>query len=170
MILPVCRYCHRSFRPNPRIGEAQKTCSREACQRARRRAKLRRWRALHPDRAQSPPAKMRAWAKAYPAYWRQYRRDHPAYYQQDLIRRRKAYRRSCSSAKETLIAEVSRRKLEALVALQAPNLSAKETPIDCRVKVIVDYLVWKARSAKESPIAPASVLGDNLAYERGTMG
>jgi hypothetical protein len=159
MDLPICRYCRRRFRPNPRIGEAQKVCSRKVCQRARKRAKLRHWLALHPDRAQSPPAKVHAWAEAYPDYWRQYRKGHPAYYQQDLARRRKAYRRSLFSAKETLIDDISRRKLEALEALQPPNPSAKETPIHRRVEVVVDYLVWKARSAKESPIDSAATHG-----------
>lgn len=159
MPLPICRYCHRQFRPDPRIGQAQKICSRKVCQRARKRAKLRRWRSLHPDRAQSPAVKVRAWAKAYPNYWRQYRQGHSAYYQQDLARRRNVYRRSRFSAKETLIDDISRRKLEALKSLQPPNPSAKETPIHRRVEVVVDYLVWKARSAKESPIDSAAAHG-----------
>lgn len=87
--------------------------------------------------------------EANPDYWRRYRREHPVYYQQDLLRRRKAYRRGRSSANETLIADVSRRKLAALEALLPPNLSANETSIDRRVELVVDYLVWKARSAKE---------------------
>lgn len=159
MAIPLCRYCDRPFRPDPRIGEAQKVCGRSACQRARKRAKLRRWRTLHPDHAQSTSAKQQAWAKAYPDYWRQYRRSHPDYYERDLARRRKAYRSARSSAKETLIKDISRRKLEALETLQTPDVSAKETPIARRMELVVDYLVWKARSAKESPMEVAGHRG-----------
>ena len=151
MALPDCRYCRRSFRPDPRIGEAQKVCGREACQLERRRATLRLWRVLHPENVKIHAQRGRAWAKANPDYWRDYRRDHPAYYQQDLFRRRQAYRktRSRSSANEIAIADISRRKLAALEALQSRGLSANETSIDRRVELVVDYLVWKARSAKE---------------------
>lgn len=149
MALPDCRYCRRPFRPDPRIGEAQKVCGRAACQRERRRATLRLWRVLHPENVKVHAQRGRAWAKANPDYWRDYRRDHPAYYQQDLFRRRQAYRAVHSSANEIAIADISRRKLAALEALQGPNPSANETSINRRVELVVDYLVWKARSAKE---------------------
>ena len=149
MTLPLCRYCRHSFRPDPRIGEAQKVCSQAACQRARRRAALRLWRVLHPENVRIHAKRGHAWAEANPDYWRRYRQEHPAYYQQDLFRRRQAYRRERSSANETLIADISRRKLAALEALQTSGFSANETSIDRRVELVVDYLVWKARSAKE---------------------
>ena len=149
MTLPLCRHCRCPFQPDPRIGEAQKVCSRAVCQRARRRAALRLWRVLHPENVRIHAKRGHAWAEANPDYWRRYRQEHPAYYQQDLFRRRGAYWRGRSSAKETLIADVSRRKLAALEALLPPNLSANETSIDRRVELVVDYLVWKARSAKE---------------------
>ena len=151
MVFPDCRYCGRLFRPDPRIGAAQKVCGREACQSERRRATLRLWRVLHPENVKIHAQRGRAWAKANPAYWRDYRRDHPVYYQQDLFRRRQAYRKTHarSSANEIAIADISRRKLAALEALLPPNLSANETSIDRRVELVVDYLVWKARSAKE---------------------
>jgi len=157
--MAICLQCDRSFQPDTRIGDAQRTCSREACQRMRKRAKLRRWRVLHPDRAQSHPSKARAWAKAFPDYWQQYRREHPDYRAHDNERRRQARRRARRAAKETLIADISRRKLEALEALQSPDVSAKETPIDRRVEVVVDYLVWKERAAKESPMVLLPVHG-----------
>src|SRR6266487_1463796 len=149
MALPDCRQCRRSFRPDPRIGETQKVCGRAACQQERRRATLRLWRVLHPENVKVHAQRGRAWAKANPDYWRDYRRDHPAYYQQDLLRRRQAYRAAHSSANEIAIADISRRKLAALEALQRPDPSANETPIHRRVELVVDYLVWKARSAKE---------------------
>jgi hypothetical protein len=104
---------------------------------------------LHPENVRIHAKRGHAWVEANPDYWRRYRQEHPAYYQQDLLRRRKAYRRGRSSANETLIADVSRRKLAALEAFLPPNLSANETSIDRRIELVVDYLVWKARSAKE---------------------
>ena len=145
----VCLQCHRAFRPDGRVGEAQKTCSRSACQRARRRAALRLWRVLHPENVRIHAQRGRAWAKAHPDYWQRYRRDHPVYYQRDLARRRKTWRAERSSANEIAMGDISRRKLAALVALQGPVSSANETSIDRRVELVVDYLVWKARSAKE---------------------
>ena len=153
---PRCRYCRRPFRPDPRIGEAQKVCGRADCQRTRRRATLRLWRGLHPENVKVHAKRGRAWTKANPDYWRRYRRDHPAYYQQDLLRRRQAYREARSSANEIAIGDISRRKLAALEALQSPDLSANETSIDRRVAIVVDYLVWKARSAKEISMEVAS--------------
>jgi hypothetical protein len=155
MALPVCRHCRRPFRPDPRIGKSQKACSRVACQRARRRNTLRLWRILHPENVKVHAQRARAWTKAHAPYWRQYRRDHPAYYQRDLARRRKAYRSAILSANEIAIAQISRRKLAALEALQAPVFSANETSIDRRINAVVDYLVWKARSAKEIAMEPA---------------
>ena len=150
----VCQQCGRPFRPDPRNGEIQKTCSRPKCQRARRRAALRLWRVLHPQNVKIHGQRDRARMTANPGYWRQYRQEHPAYYQQDLFRRRQAYRAGLLSANETLMRDLSQRKLEALRALQVPSFSANETPIDRRVELVVDYLVWKARSAKEIPIDP----------------
>ena len=149
MALPICRQCRGPFRPDPRIGEAQKVCSRVACQRSRRRVTLRLWRVLHPENVKVHAERGHAWAEANPDYWRRYRQEHPVYYQKDLLRRRKAYQQGRSSANEIAIADISRQKLAALEALQLPGFSANETSIDRRVELVVDYLVWKARSAKE---------------------
>ena len=156
MAIPVCRHCRRPFRPDPRIGELQRTCDRAVCQRARRRATLRLWRVLHPGNVRIHAQRGRAWAKAHSDYWRRYRHDHAVYYQRDLARRRKAYQAERSSANEIATADISRRKLAALEALQKPGFPANETPIDRRMELVVDYLVWKARSAKEIAMEVAS--------------
>jgi len=154
-----CRYCRRRFRAHPRTRKAQKICSRAACQRARRQATLRMWRALHPENVKVHAQRNRAWGKAHPAYWRAYRRDHPAYYRQDLRRRRRAYKAARSSANEIAIGDISRRKLAALEALQGEGSSANETSIPRRIALVVDYLVWRARSANEIAMAPEAGAG-----------
>jgi len=111
------------------------------------------WRALHPDHVKVHAQRNRAWVKAHPKYWRRYRRNHAAYYRQDLLRRRRAYKAMRSSANEIAIAEISRRKLKALEALQDQDSSANETSIPRRIELVVDYLVWRARSANEIAMA-----------------
>lgn len=44
-----CSECRRWFEPHARIGDRQRTCGAEECQRARHRKKDRAWHARHPD-------------------------------------------------------------------------------------------------------------------------
>ena len=44
-----CRICHQWFRPHPRAGDRQRTCSGVRCQAERRRRAVAAWRRRHPD-------------------------------------------------------------------------------------------------------------------------
>ena len=44
-----CRICHQWFRPHPRAGDRQRTCSAAPCQAERRRRAVAAWRRRHPD-------------------------------------------------------------------------------------------------------------------------
>jgi len=44
-----CSICRRWFRPNPRIGERQRACSKPECQAARRKKTQANWRANNPE-------------------------------------------------------------------------------------------------------------------------
>jgi len=44
-----CRECGKWFQPNARAGKRQRSCAREACQRARHRRACAAWHARHPD-------------------------------------------------------------------------------------------------------------------------
>lgn len=44
-----CSICRRWFRPNPRVGSRQRTCSRPDCQASRRKKTQESWRARNPD-------------------------------------------------------------------------------------------------------------------------
>ena len=44
-----CSICRRWFRPDPRVGERQHTCSQGKCQTARRKKTQAQWRARNPE-------------------------------------------------------------------------------------------------------------------------
>lgn len=44
-----CRYCRRWFRPDPRVGDRQRACSRPGCQAQRLAEQQARWRRRNPD-------------------------------------------------------------------------------------------------------------------------
>ena len=46
-----CSICRHWFRPDPRVGQRQHTCSKPECQAARRKKAQARWRAKNPDYA-----------------------------------------------------------------------------------------------------------------------
>lgn len=159
MNLATCQRCKKPFHPSPRTARFQKTCSRAACQKERKRAKGRRWRSLHPDYDASRLGKKRAWARAYPDYWQQYRRNNPEYARRDNRRRCQSARRARRSANQTLIRDLARRKLEGLTVLGRAISSANQTPIHRLSRGLLDYLVWRDASANQTAIggtAPGS--------------
>jgi hypothetical protein len=87
-----CAACGTAFRPGKQIP-GQRYCSREACQRARRR----RWqkRKLQDDadyRANQVQAQQ-AWAGRHDGYWREYRANHPDYTDRNRLEQRQRDRR-----------------------------------------------------------------------------
>jgi hypothetical protein len=44
-----CRICRKWFRPDPRVGQRQRACSRPECQQARRATTQAAWRARNPE-------------------------------------------------------------------------------------------------------------------------
>lgn len=159
---PRCCYCGRLYRPDPKTARFQKACSREICQRARKRQKLRRWRTLHPEHAKRYQPKVRAWAKAYPDYWSRYRSSHPKYAKRDNRRRGRAIKRARCSANETSMSRIVVEKLHMLEALGPAICSANETPILRRMGAIEDCLrstVAVVCSAKQTAMAAAAPPG-----------
>lgn len=57
---PRCVLCRRRFDRNPRIGERQTVCSRDECQKTRRRRTQAEWRKRHPGYFIARRAKERA--------------------------------------------------------------------------------------------------------------
>lgn len=135
-----CLNCGQLFHPDPRTAQFQKFCGHKACQQARRRRNLRRWRSLHPDYTKHYQPKVRAWAKSYPNYWRHYRLTHPEYVKQDNHRRVLARRKAKLSAKETAMSKIILEKLHVLDTIANCDVSAKETAMSHRVNAIEDCL------------------------------
>jgi len=151
-----CFNCDQCFEHDLRTARFQRFCGRKACQRARRQRKLRRWRALHPDRAKRYAPKVRAWAKAYPDYWRRYRAEHELYRERERQRMEGRRRRQKRVANETAIRRIVVEKLRVLDALKTPESVANETPMLRRVIAIEDCLrstVAAVCVAKQTPMA-----------------
>lgn len=47
-MIKKCHFCGRYFRPDPRVGERQKACRRELCQKARKILAQHRWTERNP--------------------------------------------------------------------------------------------------------------------------
>ena len=47
--LRSCCICIKRFKPNPRLGDRQRTCGRDECQKQRRCVNSRNWRARNPE-------------------------------------------------------------------------------------------------------------------------
>lgn len=88
-----CGHCGRFFTVSPRVGERQKFCGRQACQRFRKsqwtRQKLRRDEAYRLNQADA----QRLWRQKNPGYWRAYRQRSPAYTQRNREQQRERNRR-----------------------------------------------------------------------------
>lgn len=49
-----CQYCGQYFKPNPRVGEKQKACSRDECKRKRKREAQEVWKKKNPEYFKDP--------------------------------------------------------------------------------------------------------------------
>ena len=73
-----CIYCRQSFKPDPRVGDRQKSCKERRCQKRRKGESQKRWVEDNPGYFQGRYAYVREWRKRNPDYqrlWRATRRD-----------------------------------------------------------------------------------------------
>ena len=84
--------CRRSFFPNPRVKN-QKYCSREECQRVRKRLWQKRKMARDPDYSANKRDCQKRWLKRNPGYWRLYRLRNPHYVERNRIRQKERDRK-----------------------------------------------------------------------------
>ena len=87
-MLHICKYCQSSFRPHPKVPH-QKFCSRETCQKARRRLWQKMKLQNDDDYKQNQKDAQQAWTKKNPNYWRIYRKNHPLYVARNKILQKK---------------------------------------------------------------------------------
>ena len=146
-----CRFCGRWYTPDPRTAHFQKSCTNKSCRKQRQLQKNRNWAARYPDYHAYRGAKIREWA-ARTQYWKRYRASHPEYARRDNKRRVLAHKRLKLSAKQTTIRKITVEKLNS-IRKSDPVLSAKHTAIDRRVDGLIDLLIWKELSAKQTNIA-----------------
>ena len=74
-----CRYCKSLFIPDPRVGQRQKTCGDDLCQKAHKAQNNARWRKRNPDYARNDYPRLKEWLDQYPGYLKEYRQTHPEY-------------------------------------------------------------------------------------------
>lgn len=147
-----CPFCRRIFKPDPH-ARIQKCCGRAACQRARKRRNLSRWRNAHPEHAARYAVQERAWARDFPDYWRNRRRSDPGYAARDDKQRTERRRRAKLSANETGLRRIL---VEKMRALDQAEVSANETGLSRRVDAMADCLrstAMLALSANETGMA-----------------
>lgn len=73
-----CQFCGRFFRPDRRVGNRQKSCFRQNCQKKRKQAAQKRWMANNPDYFKGRYEETKAWRGKKPDYqrlWRAKRRE-----------------------------------------------------------------------------------------------
>ena len=73
-----CIYCRQSFKPDPRVGDRQKSCKERRCQKRRKGENQKRWVEDNPGYFQGRYAYVREWRKRNPDYqqrWRTKRRE-----------------------------------------------------------------------------------------------
>ena len=89
-----CCICGKRFEPHPRLGAQQRTCGGADCQKQRRRANTRTWRAQHPEG--DDVLCRRARQRDRRGYHRRYWATHPQrrQYHADYMRRWRARRKA----------------------------------------------------------------------------
>lgn len=91
-----CLFCHVSFLINPRVGERQKTCGSQACQKALKGANNRRFRDRNPEYYRQDFARLKDWLADHPGYLQAYRQSHPDYVDKNRAAQRQRDRRKKS--------------------------------------------------------------------------
>lgn len=82
-----CTHCRTLFVPNPRV-KAQRFCSHQACQRARKTQWQRDKLARDPDYRANQRDCQRNWQRQHPHYWRQYRQKRADYCERNRLQQR----------------------------------------------------------------------------------
>lgn len=80
-----CGYCGKFFKPHSFVGDRQAYCSREKCQRERKRKGQKKWGAENPGYFRGRYGGLKEWRAEHPDYQRQWREKRRAEIQ-DLAR------------------------------------------------------------------------------------
>lgn len=92
--LKRCAFCARTFRSEPRIGEAQKACFRKRCRARRKREAHQSWLRRNPGYFNDQYPRTKLWLADHPGYLGRYRSAHPEYVCADNRKRRERKKRA----------------------------------------------------------------------------
>ena len=96
-----CNACGESFLPRAQ-SPRQTYCTKEPCQRERKRLWQQTKRKSDPDYLENQLGAQRAWSKRNPDYWKSYRTKHPAYVSQNRAKQQARNHKSTAIAKMDL--------------------------------------------------------------------
>jgi len=65
-LLKRCHFCGRYYRPDPRVGERQKACHRDACRKARKLLAQHRWTERNPGYFRGRYPYVKKWREGRP--------------------------------------------------------------------------------------------------------
>lgn len=141
----LCLICQNPFLADPRVGRRQRVCSKEACQKARKR---RTWRRLAKGWRNKRRITLWEWAQGKATYWKDWRKkpDHCSYREREIKRMRRKRARLARVAKPTQRQRLYIERLQGLKAgLGTRGSVAKPTQIARRLDSLVECLIWNVR-------------------------
>ena len=74
-----CPYCRKCFSPHVKVGDRQKTCGGDKCQKALKADNNKKWRQKNPTYFKDDYLRIKAWLEEHPGYLSDYRKSHPEY-------------------------------------------------------------------------------------------
>ena len=87
-----CAFCGKRFVPDPRVGNRQQACHKEACKRERKARAQKRWQEKNPGYFRGRYQYVKEWLGEHPGYLAQYRLAHPEYVERNRQRTRERTR------------------------------------------------------------------------------
>jgi len=132
-----CVHCGRLYIANPRVKN-QKYCSRDICQRARKRRWQQRKMATDGDYRQNRKESQQMWQTRHPGYWQQYRERHPQYCERNrmLQKQRDAKRRAKHLAKMDALKQLKSIKAGTYYLIPCIGNLAKMDALTQKISVI----------------------------------
>lgn len=116
-----CVYCHSPYRPDPRVGASQKSCSDRACRRQRKQEAQKKFLKENPDYFRGRYGQIKKWLAAHPGYLADYRATHPKHMAQKRLQdrlRRRRIKSTCADIQVTIL----RRKVRVLRGLRGADI------------------------------------------------
>lgn len=151
--LKRCAFCARRFRPEPRIGEAQKACFRKRCRARRKRAAHQSWLRRNPGYFNGQYSRTKLWLAKHPGYLGRYRAAHPEYVRADNRERRERKKRARRRA--DIQDALPRREIARLRVIRGADI---QDTTRLRLDGLIAVLSHRPHADMQDAIAPAPPL------------